>query len=337
MWSIAGLHVHPEHVATVAVLIAILCRWPKNLRRALNLQSFDYLLIGYIFVNFFSSAFASPEPNRTLRWAALESLVIAPYFLIRFLVTNRETLWKAWRVLLVAGVLESLYGCISFLSNRAFGFKFGVEVEQYGHVPGTYGTQYEANLFGSYTACAAIMFLAALLMSRNSDRKLYLYGLLVSSFAMLISLSRAVWLSFPVAMLFVFWITSRTQHFELRRVVRIAVVAAAALLAASPLLVPMVRERFENIDFTDVTSDETTVERLIQTKVAMDNIIAHPVWGSGTASFQLFFNWEDYLPEMGDVAGQGVGDGDRLLGYRNRRTHYFSYVSWDHGLGRTEN
>ena len=35
----------------------------------------------------------------------------------------------------------------------------------------------------------------------------------------------------------------------------------------------------------------------------MDNIIAHPVWGSGTASFQLFFNWEDYLPEMGDIAG----------------------------------
>jgi hypothetical protein len=303
VWSVAGLHVHPEHFAIGAILLAILCRRPKNPWRLLNLQSFDYLLLGYIVLNFFSSAFASPEPSKTLRWAALQALVIAPYFLIRFLVTNTDTLRKMWRCVLVVGAIESLYGSICFLSNRSFGSKLGVEVEQYGHIPGTYGTQYEANLFGSYTGCSAIMFLAAFLMSRDQDRKWYLYGFIISTFAMSISLSRAVLLSFPVAMLFVFWITSRTQRFEPRRLLRIAVVAAAGLLVASPLLVPMVRERFENIDFTDVTSDQTTVERLIQTKVAMDNIIAHPVWGSGTASFQLFFNWEDYLPEMGDVAG----------------------------------
>jgi hypothetical protein len=303
VWTIGGIHAHPEHLAIGAIVLVVLCRVPQTLRRSLNLHAFDYLLLGYIALNFFSSAFASPEPNRTIRWAALQVLVIAPYFLIRVLVTDSTILWRVWRFLLLTGALESVYGCIALLSNRAFGSRFGVEAEQYGSIPGTYGTQYEANLFGSYTACAGIMCLAAFILSRDSDRKWYLRGFIVSALAMSMSLSRAVLLSFCVSIPFVLWITARRQNFEIRRLARIAVFAVLALLAAAPVLVPMVRERFENVDFTDVTSDETVVERLIQTKVAIDNVTAHPVFGSGTASFQLFFNWQEYIPEMGDIPG----------------------------------
>jgi len=303
VWSIADLRVHPEHVAIAVLVLVVFCRHGRQLWGLLDLRSFDYFLLAYVVLNFFSSAFSSPEPNRTLRWAVLQVVVMAPYFLIRVLAKNKETLWKVWRFLLLIGVLESLYGCIALLSNRAFGTRFGVEVEQYGGIPGTYGTQYEANLFGSYTSCAAVMCLAAFLISRDADRRWYLYGFLISTVAMSISLSRAVLLSFFVGILVVFWITARAQHLEISRLVRVTVFATFVMLAVSPVLFPMVRERFENIDVTDVTSDATVVERLIQTKVAIDNIAAHPVFGSGTASFQLFFNWQEYLPEMGDIAG----------------------------------
>jgi O-Antigen ligase len=302
-WSIAGLRLHPEHVVIGVLGLVVLLRNGRGIYRLLDLRTFDYFLLAYVALNFFSSTFASPEPNRTLRWAVLQALVMAPYFLIRVIAKEKQTLWKVWRFLLLVGSLESLYGCISLLSNRAFGTRFGVEVEQYGTIPGTYGTQYEANLFGSYTACTALMCLAAFLISRDADRRWYLYGFIISTVAMSISLSRAVFLSFFLGIFVVLWITARVQQLEIRRVVRLTAFGTLVMLAVSPVIIPMLRERFENVDITDVTSDATLVERLIQTKVAMDNIAAHPVFGSGTASFQLFFNWQEYLPEMGDIAG----------------------------------
>jgi O-antigen ligase len=44
--------------------------------------------------------------------------------------------------------------------------------------------------------------------------------------------------------------------------------------------------------------------------VAAEDVKAHPVLGTGTASFQLFFDWDDYIPAMkGDSeAGGWVGN-----------------------------
>ena len=58
---------------------------------------------------------------------------------------------------------EAVYGILSFLSHLAFGTNLGIELEQYGFASGTYGTQYETNLFVSYTACCVIMFLVFVL------------------------------------------------------------------------------------------------------------------------------------------------------------------------------
>ena len=55
----------------------------KRLRPSFDLRSFDYFLIGYIVLNFVTSAATSPEPRMTLRWAALSALAMTPYFLMR--------------------------------------------------------------------------------------------------------------------------------------------------------------------------------------------------------------------------------------------------------------
>jgi len=304
VWSAGNLHVHPEHLAVTAASLAILFKRGYRRIRLADIQLFDYFLIAYIALNFFSSAFTSPEPGSTLRWAALQTLVIASFFLVRLLVRTRATLWKAWVTLLAASALGSFYGFISFISNRIFGTTFGVEAEQYGKIPAAYGTQWEANIFGSYAACVAIMFLAGFLMSRDRNRGWWIAGFLIGTLASILSMSRAVLLSLPLTVLFTFWISAKAQHFDTRRVLRIVLIATATLLLATPFLVPMLRERFATlIDINALTEDETTVERLIQMKVAADNIRDHPVFGTGTASFQLVFNWQQYIPEMGDLHG----------------------------------
>jgi O-Antigen ligase len=299
VWSIAGLHVRAEHLFVLAVLLAVgLKRAFREFHRS-DLLISDFFLIAYVALNLFSSAFTSPEPGNTLRWAALQIVVIVPYFLLRLLVRTREMLWKTWLAVVLAGGLASLYGCIAFFSNTIFGTSFGVDTEQYGKIPGTYGTQYEANIFGSYAAGLAIMCLAGFLMSRDRKRMWWIAGFLAGTIGLVISMSRAVLLSFPVAVLATFWMTAKAQHLDTKRIARVVLWATASLLLASPFLISMLQERFENLTTPSaLLEDETTLERLIQTKVALDNIHDHPVFGTGTASFQLFFHWQDYLPGM---------------------------------------
>jgi hypothetical protein len=293
--TVLGLHVRAEHVAIALVVGMVAVEViRKRLQPSCELRSFDYFLIAYIVLNFVTSAITSPEPRMTLRWAALSALAMGPYFLMRMLVRDKETLFKALHFVLWVGATEAAYGVICFLSNHIFSTTFGVESEQYGFIPGTYGTQYETNLFGSYTACCAIMFLALFVMGDESRRSQYKWGFAITSLGAVISLARSVFVAFPVAVLLVLSIASKKGLFKLRRVVPLVVGISVLFLAVSPLVVGLVRERFSTIDLSDISSDNTTWERLVQMAVAVEDVQAHPVLGTGTASFHLFFYPADY-------------------------------------------
>ena len=293
--TIFGVHVRAEHLAIALVVGMVAVEVSrKRLRPSFELRSFDYFLIGYIVLNFVTSAATSPEPRMTLRWAALSALAMSPYFLMRILVRNKETLFKALHITLWVGAAEAAYGLICFLSNYIFSTTFGVEAEQYGFMPGTYGTQYEANLFGSYIACCAIMFLAFFVMGEESRRSQYKWGFAITSLGAVISLARSVFVAFPVAVLFVLWIANKKGLFRLRRVVPLVVGISVLFLAFSPVVVGLLRERFSTINLSDISSDDTTWERLVQMAVAVEDVQAHPVLGTGTASFHLFFDPADY-------------------------------------------
>src|SRR5207302_1641694 len=201
----------------------------------LDWQIFDYFLVAYVGMNFLTSAVTSPEPRMTLRWAALNAIVVSPYFLFRLLVKDEARLNKAVHTVLWVGAAESAYGIVCFLSNRVFKTNFGVTAEQYGFMPGTYGTQYEANLFGSYTACCAIMFLAFYLLSQESRRARYGWGFLLTSLGALISLARSVLLALPVVALVVVWIGLKRGEVRIRKLLPLAVGVGLLLVAISPL------------------------------------------------------------------------------------------------------
>ncbi|MGH9512041.1 MAG: O-antigen ligase family protein [Terriglobales bacterium] len=304
--TLLGLHLRPEHVAVGTVLLIVCFKLlSRQAFRLKHLLHCDYFLIAYIVLNFITSAFTSPAPRMTLRWAALNAIVIMPFFLIRYLVTQRSKAYRAMDVFLLVGAAEALIGIVCFLSNAVFRTTLGVTADQYGAIPGTYGTQYEANIFGSYTACCSIVFLTYFLLNRGGHRNRYLWGLSVSVIAAMISLARAVLVALPVAAAFVLWTTYRAGQVKFRSMVRLTLVLALALLAISPFIVNFVSQRFGTLDFAELSSDSSTVTRIVQLGAGLEDVRQHPILGTGTASFQLFFNWDDYMPGMGGNNGEG--------------------------------
>ena len=228
----------------------------------------------------------------TLRWAVLNAVVVSPYFLIRLLIKNQSSLYRAFHVLLWVGAAESVYGTVCFLSNYLFHTSAGVELEQYGVIPGTYGTQFEANLFGSYTACCAIMFLAYFLLSQEPRRAWYGWGFALTTVGAFISLARSVFFALPLAAAVVVWVAIRKGQFRIRRMVPLMLGAGLLILAVSPILVNLVRERFSTIDLSELSSDNTTVSRLLQVAVAIEDVQARPMLGSRHRQFSLVLRSE---------------------------------------------
>lgn len=306
--TILGLHVRPEHVALgLALLIVALQVSRGRLSLGFELRTSDYCLIAYVVLNFITSAVTSPDPHMTVRWAVLNALAVSPYFLLRMLVKNDRSLYKMFLIMLGVGAAESAYGIMDFLSHVAFGTTLGMELEQYGTVPAVYGTQYEPNLFGSYAACCAVMFLALFILTPPPERRWwYAGGFAITTMAATLSLARSVFLAMPVAAVLVLVIAWKKGQFRPQAIVPLAMGAGLLLLAVSPLVVKVVRERFSTIELGDLASDDTTWERLIQMGIAVEDVQAHPILGTGTASFHLFFDPADY-PEgfAGDVDEPG--------------------------------
>jgi len=305
--TILNLHVRAEHVAIGLVVLMTAFEVSKGkVRPRFEFRSFDYCLIAYVVLNFVTSAVTSPEPQMTIRWAALNALAVLPYFLTRILVRSERALYKTFLILLLVGAAESAYGIIVFLSHYAFGTAVGVELEQYGATSAVYGTQYEPNLFGSYAACSAIMFLALFVLTPARERRWwYSGGLAITMLGATISLARSVFVALPIVALIVLRIAWKKGLFRLKAVVPL-IAGIGLLLAVSPLVVNVIRERFSTIELNDIASDDTTWERLIQMGIALEDVQAHPILGTGTASFHLFFDPADY-PEgfAGDAEEPG--------------------------------
>jgi len=115
-----GWKARPEHFAVVIISLAAFV-WHFRSNREMRLEKLDYWVLAYIAMNYFSSAFGSSSPANTMRWALLSNLAVVPYFLIRLLVRDAETLRKAFQILLAVGIAESAYGILCYLSHHALG------------------------------------------------------------------------------------------------------------------------------------------------------------------------------------------------------------------------
>ncbi len=288
--EVAGLKARPEHIIGGLLFCTMPFLWKKR-QQPVHWMVVDYLLVAYIAINIISSVFMSVEPSQTIKWAMQQALVILPYFFLRVLISDRAEFQRAFRVLLLVGAASAGYAIFCFCSNLAFGTELGVDVDQYKGIPATYGLQYEGNILAAYCGALSVMMLTMYLMKR---RRGFLIGYaLFGMIGMAISLSRAALaataISVSLVLIWGFW----RKLLDTRMVFKIAVTTLATAVVLTPALLPFYTDRFSTVDVADVSQDPNTALRLVQVAAATDNILAHPILGNGTASFQLTFNWDE--------------------------------------------
>ena len=292
--EIFGWKARPEHLAAafVAVLVAV---WLLLLKHGIRLEKLDLWVVAYVAINYFSSAFSS-EPSSTLRWALQNNLAVLPYFLIRFLLRDVGILRKAFRILLAVALAESAYGIFCFASHYAFGTTIGIESGAYfSDVAAPYGSLFEPNLFGAYSAACALLFLS-LYLGDGRHRAACATGFVLASLATVLSLSRAALVAFVFVIL---WMVRKARQANTRwnwRAMILPPTVGLVFLLLVPPIRAVLQERFANL-FYEGLAEETTVTRYIAMEEALKDIPAHPLLGSGTASFQLSFDWAKYVPQ----------------------------------------
>lgn len=287
--EIFGVKARPEHFAIVLFGMA-LPFWPRKQWEKPHWMLADLLLLLYIASTLTSSVFMSIAPGKTIRWAMQQALVIMPYFLLRLFCTSHERFRKCFDILLFVGAAQAGIGVFCFLSNLFFGTEFGIEVGQYGTIPGTFGVAYEANILGAISAAALIMFLAVYLKER---RRILLWGTAISYAGVVVALARAAIGATILALACLgFWgIKARLIDWRALKILGATILASTLILI--PAVLPLYVERFSTLDVSDVAADYDTAGRIVTIATAVDGIIAHPLLGNGTASFQLLSSNED--------------------------------------------
>jgi O-antigen ligase len=139
------------------------------------------------------------------------------------------------------------------------------------------------------------MFLALFLLSKEPRRFWYGLGLTMGLVAAFFSLARSVLLGLPFPILALFWISAKKGQFQLRRLLPVAIVVGLVLLMLSPFVLEYVSTRFSTIGNANLSADSSTYGRLVQMGAAVEDVKVHPVFGTGTSSFQLLFKMSDVM------------------------------------------
>jgi hypothetical protein len=286
--EVGGLKARPEHlVCGLMVLLAPF--WLQSRPEPVKWHKFDYILIAYLGMQVFSSVVMSIEPKQTIKWAIQQIIVVMAYFLIRILLVDKASFRRAFDVMLVVGLLGSVYAIVSFYSNLLFGTEFGVQLDQYGSTPATYGAQFEANLLGS--TCGASCAMMLMMYLRGRERK-YLLGFSITFTAMAISLSRGALAGSLLALVLVAY--RNRGHFDHAKVNRLALAMLGITIVVAPAIYGIWTERFSTVEITDLSSDDTTRDRLVTVALAGEGIAEHPLAGNGTSSYQLQYTDEAF-------------------------------------------
>jgi hypothetical protein len=306
-----GWKARPEHFA-VAIISMIVGVWLLQRKREMRFEKLDYWVLAYVAINYLSSAFGSSSPSATLRWALMNNLAVLPYFLIRLLVRDLATLERTFRILLGVGIAESAYGIFCYVSHHVFATAVGMEIGQYFvDVAAPYGSLYEPNLFGAYTACCTVIFLALYLIE-GRHRFGYLICIIVTSLATVLSFSRGALLALVVAVGWVFWCTRRRQIARRGTLTTLLPALVFILIIVGGVMGGVLQERIANL-FQQGLTEETTITRFLVIQESLQDVPNHLLLGNGTASLQLSFDWSKYVPEWADQATWVGNVGIRIL------------------------
>jgi O-antigen ligase len=290
--SISSWNTKPEHLTAAACGLILLIRIWHGDQTWRKLQKADFLLLWFLALSFFTSYVASPDRAATLRWSLLLTIAMSPYFLVPQVVGTREQLEKAMKILLFVGAAEALFGILCFLSYLLFGTEMGVTFFFYlDFIPGVHGSQWEPNIFGSYCACFAVMFLFYYLAGGRTHAW-YLAGFVITTVGVLLSLARQGWACLILVGGMVLLYHQRRTRIQWKRLVPVGVGVLATLLIGVSLMRDL-PQRFATLAIGQFSDDPTVLYRLKYLALAVADIREHPILGLGSSSFQLLYEGVD--------------------------------------------
>ena len=162
----------------------------------------EWSILAFIALQGVSSYLFAANLKLSVLSAGLLMLGVVAYLATFVSVCDRARLVFAGRAVLLVGLASAAVGIAELAAFYLFHSHFGVVTgKQAGSsAPVVAGLAFENNIYGSFSASAAIAFLV-LSRERNPlfSRRFSVFGLAVCFVAMVISLTRAAWVGFAVA------------------------------------------------------------------------------------------------------------------------------------------
>lgn len=322
--EIYGLSMKAEHIVVLLLATMILTQIAISRGRKLVLDAPGKLIIVYAVLSFFSSVLNDPEYS--LRFAGLVSLVTLSYLVTINLVVDRGSLETAYNTYVWLTVFEAAFGIVCVMVYYTIGLNLGIQIgyhSRMGWLSSPYGSFWESNIFGQYSLIGALMLLAWLTYSdhRPGIAKIA-FGVFVTLVALLLSLARAAWIGFIAGVLIL--VICRIHSGRGLTFANLVVMFLGASITIMVLkmvlkaILPggigtskvgeLVLARFAT--FKDIFSDPTLASRLFNYRIAFRFWTKQPLFGWGSGGFAPLFSalYSTGTPWVGNWVIQALFD-----------------------------
>jgi O-antigen ligase len=195
------------------------------------------------------------------------------------------------RALFLVGVYLGLYGGYQYLAHGSIVAAHDYDPETLGHLleGRAVGPFLNGAVYGTLLTYAFVWSLYLLSVERWGRAQLVIVvGLVLFGLGMFLSLTRAVWVGFLVA-LFVVQLLDRKWR-------KPFAVCLAGLILLSPIA--WLKKSDTSLVRARLVSEDTIQQRLVSYKLALLMILARPVFGYGSGDDPFFTGRTEFLPQI---------------------------------------
>lgn len=278
-WGDAQIRIEIVVVLLLAVVVANQLAVRTLPARALRSPILVPLVL-YLLANVAASVLFASERSRGLKLDAEIFAAVATYIVAATLFWRRDTLRLAVRVLWIVTPIEAAIGILAMILYAAHVTSYGIQINE-GGFPMAYGTQWEANIFGSFLLGNFMVLLGDYVHRRRGW--LHAFALLVVVLGIGVSMTRTVWMALIVSIILFAVLARRARRSTslARIVLAISVVVLLGLIVGSAT--PLAGRLMGLLDLQSSSASG----RFVWFAAALQDWKSHPILGNGTGSFNF--------------------------------------------------
>ncbi len=236
-------------------------------------------LVLYLLANVAASLLFGVERTRGLKLDAEILAAVVAYIVAAALLWRRDNFRLAVQTLWIVTTLEAAIGILAMIIFAAHISPYGVQINE-GGFPMAYGTEWEANIFGSYLLGNFFVLLGDYVNGRRGY--LYTLALMIVVLGIGVSMTRTVWLALILCLILFVFLARRARRSASslgRILIAIPVVAVLGLIAGSAT--PLAGRLLGLLNLQSSSASG----RFVWFNVALQEWKSHPILGNGTGSF----------------------------------------------------